>query len=144
MACSSESPGAIEAVTGETAATSFVFGLSPAFAVRLLVALQLGQLPAAGRLGAVGYAVNVIGLGLFGGAAFTLNMALFYVDDSVGEDLAAATRLSLLGSALVFAAGCVLFGIAMLRARRYPRCRSGRTPRSCRCSRSPGRCRSRG
>jgi len=63
----------------------------------------------------------VLGLGLFGGAAFTLNMALFYLDDSVVEDLAATTRLALLGSALVFAAGSVLFGIAMLRAHRYPR-----------------------
>ncbi|HEY8475073.1 MAG TPA: hypothetical protein VIL37_20955 [Natronosporangium sp.] len=114
-------PGAIEAVTGETAATSVILGVSPAFAVPLLVALQLGQLPAAGRLGVVGYAVNLIGLGLFGGAAFTLNLALFFLDDAVVDDLATPTRLALLGSALVFAVGSAMFGASMLRARRYPR-----------------------
>jgi hypothetical protein len=114
-------PGAVEAFTGETAATSLVLGISPALAMPLLTAMHLGQLRATGRLGTVGYAVNVIGLGLFGGAAFTLNMALFYLDDAVVEDLATQTRLALLGSALVFTVGTVLFGLATVRARVYPR-----------------------
>ena len=114
-------PGAIEAFTGETAATSFVLGLSPALAIPLLTALHLGQLRTAGRLGSAGYAVNLIGLGLFGGAAFTLNMALYYLDDSIVDDLATPTRVAILGSAAVFVVGTVLFGAAMVRARVYPR-----------------------
>ena len=114
-------PGAVEAFTGETAPTSFVIGLSPALAVPLLMALHLAQLRAAGRLGAVGFAVNVVGLGLFGGAAFTLNLVLFYLDDAVVDDLAVQTRLALLGSAAVFVVGSVLFGLAMIRAKVHPR-----------------------
>jgi hypothetical protein len=114
-------PGGIEAFTGETAATSFVLGLSPALAMPLLTALHLGQMRAAGRLGSIGYAVNLIGLGLFGGAAFTLNMTLFYLDKAIVDDLAGPTRIALLGSALVFIAGALLFGLSMVRARVYPR-----------------------
>jgi hypothetical protein len=113
-------PGAIEAFTGETAATSFALGLSPALAMPLVTALYLGQSRAAGRLSTVGYAVNLIGLGLFGGAAYSLNLALFYLDEAFVEDLAAPTRIALLGSALVFVVGSLLFGIAMVRARVYP------------------------
>jgi hypothetical protein len=115
-------PGAIEAFTGETAATSFVLGVSPALAPPLLVAIHLGQYRVAGRLGAVGYAVNLVGLVLFGGAAFTLNMVLFYLDQPVlAELLRGPTRFALLGAALVFVAGTVLFGLSMFRARVYPR-----------------------
>ena len=114
-------PGAIEAFTGETAATSFVLGVSPALAIPLLTALHLGQIRTAGRLGPIGYAVNLIGLGLFGGAAFTLNLALFYFDDAIVDDLPMATRVALLGSAAVFVVGTLLFGVAMIRAGVYPR-----------------------
>lgn len=113
-------PATVEAVTGETAATSFVIGLSPALAVPLLVVLYLRQPP--GTFGAVAYTLNAIGLGLFGGAAFTLNMALFYLDDAtVRELLRGPTAVALLGSALVFAVGTVLFGVAMLRSGAHPR-----------------------
>jgi hypothetical protein len=115
-------PAAVEAVTGETAATSFVIGLSPALAIPLLVVLHLRQSAVAGPFGAVAYTVNAVGLGLFGGAAFTLNMALFYLDDSTVADLLEGpTMVALLGSALVFAAGSILFGVAMLRAGVLPR-----------------------
>jgi len=115
-------PSAIEAVTGETAVTSFVLGLSPAFAIPLLVVLHLRQSSVAGTFGTVAYTINAIGLGLFGGAAFTLNMALFYLNDTVVEDLLKGpTMFALLGSALVFASGTVLFGISMLRAGVHPR-----------------------
>jgi hypothetical protein len=112
-------PGAVEAFTGETLATSLVIAASPALAVPLLVALHIGQMRSAGRLGQVGFAVNVIGLGLFGGAAYALNVALF----PLGADLEPAreTRLALLVSAVVFVAGVIVFGVAMLRARVYPR-----------------------
>jgi hypothetical protein len=115
-------PAAVEAVTGETAATSFVLGVSPALAIPLLVVLHLRQSVAAGTFGAVAYTLNLVGLGLFGGAAFTLNMALFYLDDAVVKDLVAGpTMLALLGSAVVFTIGAVLFGISMVRARVHPR-----------------------
>lgn len=115
-------PAAVEAVTGETAATSFVIGLSPALAIPLLVVLHLRQRDRAGTFGAVAYTVNAVGLGLFGGAAFTLNMALFYLDDAtVRELLQGPTKVALLGSGLVFALGTILFGIAMLRSGSHPR-----------------------
>ncbi|MBE8523827.1 hypothetical protein ILP97_41160 [Amycolatopsis sp. H6(2020)] len=115
-------PGAIEAFTGESAPTSFVLGLSPAFAVPLLTVLHLRQATAAGTFGAVAYTLNAIGLGLFGGAAFTLNLALFFLDEKVaGELLRGPTMVALLVSALVFAAGAALFGVAMLRAGIHPR-----------------------
>jgi len=111
-------PGLIEAFTGESAPTSFVLGLSPAFAVPLLTVLHLRQATAAGAFGAVAYTVNAVGLGLFGGAAFTLNLALFFLD---GKPLPGPAMVALPASALVFAAGAVLFGVAMLRAGIHPR-----------------------
>lgn len=112
-------PGLVEAFTGETAVTSFVLGVSPALAIPLLVVLASGV---AGVFGAVGYAVNLVGLGLFGGAAFSLNLVLFGADQSVLDSLLAGpTRFALLGSALVFAVGAILFGVAMVRARVHPR-----------------------
>ncbi|MEU0535173.1 hypothetical protein [Amycolatopsis tolypomycina] len=115
-------PGLIEAFAGETAPTSFVLGLSPAFAIPLLTVLHLRQATAAGAFGAVAYTVNAVGLGLFGGAVFTLNLALFFLDDAVVEDLLRGpTIVALLGSALVFAAGAVLFGVSLLRAGVLPR-----------------------
>jgi hypothetical protein len=108
-------PAAVEVVTGEIAATSFVLGIAPALALPLLTALHLRQ--GGGGFGAVAFTANVIGLGLFGGAAFTLNVALFSVDQPV---LSGPTRVALLGSAVVFAVGAVLFGIAMVRARTHP------------------------
>lgn len=115
-------PGVVEAFTGETAATSFVLGVAPGLAIPLLAVLHLRQSDAAGTFGAVAYTVNAVGLGLFGGAAFTLNLALFYVDQPVLDELLdGPTRLALLGSAVVFAVGSALFGIAMVRARIHPR-----------------------
>jgi hypothetical protein len=115
-------PGAVEAVTGETAATSLVLALSPALAIPLLVVLQLGHQDRAGTFDAVAYTLNAVGLGLFGGAAFTLDTALFFLEDTVVEDLLRGpTMFALLGSALVFALGTILFGVAMLRAAVHPR-----------------------
>lgn len=115
-------PGAIEAFTGETTPTSFVIGISPALGPALLTALYLGQHARAGRFGIVAYAVNLIGLGLFGGAAFTANLALFYLDrEALVDLLQGPTRLALVGSAAVFAIGSVLFAISLVRAKVYPR-----------------------
>jgi hypothetical protein len=72
--------------------------------------------------GAVSLTVNLVGLGLFGGAAFSLNLVLFGAEQSVVDSLlAGSTRIALLGSALVFAVGAILFGVAMVRTRVHPR-----------------------
>ncbi|MFC4463711.1 hypothetical protein ACFPH6_03735 [Streptomyces xiangluensis] len=115
-------PALVEAFTGETSATSVPLALSSAFALPLLTALHRRQGPAGGRLGEVAHTVNLIGLGLFGGAAFASNLVLFYFDDDViDETLTGPTIPALIGSAAVFAVGCALFGAAMIRARVFPR-----------------------
>ncbi|MFD9189217.1 hypothetical protein ACFWCA_13425 [Streptomyces phaeochromogenes] len=114
-------PALVEAFTGETTATSVPLGLSPAFALPLLTALQLRQRPATGRFAEVAHIVNLIGLGLFGAAAFASNLVLFYFDDDViDEVLTGPTIPALIGCAAVFAVGCALFGAAMIRARVFP------------------------
>lgn len=114
-------PSLVEAFTGETTATSVPLGLSPAFALPLLTALQLRQRPATGRFAEVAHIVNLIGLGLFGAAAFASNLVLFYFDDDViDEVLTGPTIPVLIGCAAVFAMGCALFGSAMIRARVFP------------------------
>lgn len=115
-------PAAVEAFTGETAATSLFLALSPAFALPFLTALHHWQSPATGCFGETAYLVNLIGLGLFGGAAFASNLVLYYLDDDVIEaELTGPTIPVLLGSAVVFAVGCALFGAATIRARMLPK-----------------------
>jgi hypothetical protein len=115
-------PGAIESFTGKTTPTSLVLGVSAFLAVPLLVALYLNQMPGAGRLGRVGYAVALIGTGLFGAAAYTLDTTLIHLDHAVVVELLhGPTRVALFGSALVFVVGSVLFGLSMVRAGVYPR-----------------------
>ncbi|MEV0224064.1 hypothetical protein [Streptomyces sp. NPDC050704] len=115
-------PSLVEAFTGETSATSVLLALSSPFALPLLTALHRRQGPAGGRLGEVGHTVNLVGLGLFGSAAFAANLVLFYFDDAViDETLTGPTIPVLIGSAAVFAVGCALFGAAMVRARILPR-----------------------
>jgi hypothetical protein len=115
-------PGLIEIGTGETAATSLVLALGAAFGTPALVALHLRQRDRSGRLGAVAFAVNVVGLGLFAAVAFALNTVLFHLSADVTRDvLSGPTGLVFRGSALVFVAGSVLFGAAMWRAQVFPR-----------------------
>ncbi|MFD9331375.1 hypothetical protein [Streptomyces sp. NPDC060065] len=116
-------PALIEAFTGETSATSVLFALSPAFALPLLTALHRGQSAVTGRFGDLAHTVNLVGLGLFGGAAFAANLVLFYFDDSVIDEALAGgpTVPVLIGSAAVFAVGCALFGATLIRARVFPR-----------------------
>ncbi|MFJ8634777.1 hypothetical protein [Streptomyces sp. NPDC093568] len=115
-------PGLVEAFTGETSATSVPLALAPSFALPLLTALHLRQGPVAGSLGKIAAPVNLIGLGLFGGAAFASNLVIFYLDeDVVDETLTGPTIPALIGSAAVFAVGCALFGAVMIRARVFPR-----------------------
>jgi hypothetical protein len=115
-------PGAIEAFTGETSATSIVLGVGVIFAAPTVTALHLRQADRAGRFGVVAYTVNILGLGLFTGVAFALNIVLFYLDEPVVEQLREGpTGSVLLGSALVFVVGTPLFSAAMLRAGVLPR-----------------------
>ncbi|MFI7320665.1 hypothetical protein [Streptomyces venezuelae] len=115
-------PSFVEAFTGETAATSFFLALSPAFSLPLLAALHRRQVAVTGRFGETAYVANLVGLGLFGGAAYAANLVLFHFDDDVLEEtLTGPTVPALIGSAVVFAVGCALFGAAMVRARVFPR-----------------------
>ncbi|GAA1813016.1 hypothetical protein GCM10009682_37730 [Luedemannella flava] len=115
-------PGLIEAFTGETAVTSAVIGLGAAFGAPALTALYLRQAEAAGRFGAIAYATNLIGLGLFAGVGFALNLVVFYLDEAtVATLLAGPTRVALLASAVVFVVGTLLFTVSMVRAGAFPR-----------------------
>lgn len=113
-------PGAVEAFTGETTATSLVIGLGAAFGPPALTAFYLwGQ--GSGTFRSVAYGVNVIGLGLFSGVAFALNLVLFFLSDAVVEDvLDGPTGVVVRLSALVFVVGTVLFGATMIRDRAFP------------------------
>jgi hypothetical protein len=111
-------PGAVEAFTGETAVTSFVVGFGAAFGPPALFAFYLFQRQAAGRFGALAFAVNMIGLGLFAGVGFALNLVLFFLE---GTAVPGPTRVAVLASAAVFVVGTVLFGVSMIRARVFPR-----------------------
>lgn len=112
-------PGGVEAFTGETLVTSILIGLAPALAAPLLTALYVGHLGHTDRPAGLGYAVNVIGLGLFGAAAFALNIVLFPLGADV--TLAAPSRVVVLAGAAVYVVGTVWFAIGMLRARVHPR-----------------------
>ncbi len=110
-------PGAVEAFTGETTATSLVLALGAAFGPTSIVALYLygGRKDAFGN---VAFALCAIGVALFAGVAFTLNLAVFHLEPAPADALLAGltgTVLKLCG--LVFVVGAVLFGIGMLRAR---------------------------
>ncbi|WP_018680963.1 hypothetical protein [Actinokineospora enzanensis] len=112
-------PSAIEIATGETAATSLLLGISPALAAPLVVALHLRQQH---RTGTFAFTLNLIGLGLFGGAAFLLNEGVFYLSEPVAKELLQGpTKPVLLACAAIFAAGTIAFSVTMTRARVHPR-----------------------
>jgi hypothetical protein len=116
-------PGIIEAFTGETTLTSFIVGLGvAAFGLPALFAFYLHQADVAGRFGAVAFAVNAIGLGLFAGGTFAFNLVLFFVDDAVSDAvLDGPTMWAILGTGLIYVVGTVLFGISMARSGVMPR-----------------------
>lgn len=112
-------PGAVEAFTGETTATSLVIGLGAAFGPPALTAFYLTGSSSPFR--AVAYGINAIGLGLFSGVAFALNLVLFFLPAPVVEEvLRGPTGVAVRVSALVFVVGSVLFGAAMIRDRAFP------------------------
>ncbi|WP_433040152.1 hypothetical protein [Dactylosporangium sp. CS-033363] len=115
-------PGAVEAFTGETSATGLVLGLGTALAAPTATALYLHQRERAGRFGAAAFAVHLLGLGLFTGVAFALNVVLFYLDPAtVAAVKDGPTGPALLACAGVFVAGTLLFGASLLRAGVFPK-----------------------
>ncbi|MFD9698364.1 hypothetical protein [Lentzea sp. NPDC059081] len=110
-------PGAVEAFTGETAATSLVIGLGTAFGAPAVLAFHGHQAHASGRFGAVAFAANLLGLGLFTGVAFALNLVIFFQEPAQVVPLTSAV---LKAASLVFVAGTLLFGVSMVRARVFP------------------------
>lgn len=120
LAASIGVPGLIEAFTGETTATSFVLGLGAAAGPPAVTALFLYAGWSGARQGAfdrLAYAICAIGLGLFGGVAFALNLVLFFLDEQVVDDLLAGpTGTAVTVSALTFVLGTLLFGISMARS----------------------------
>lgn len=115
-------PGAVEAFTGETAATSLVLAFACALAIPLLTALFRRHPSGGNGLSGAAYLVNQIGLGLFGGATFALNAVVFFLAPNVAEELLRGpTKVALLLSAGAFVVGTALFGVSMLRARVFPR-----------------------
>jgi len=114
-------PGAIEGFTGETAPTSVLVGASPALAFPFLIALYLRHAHPRDRFALTAFATNLIGLGLFGASAFTLNLALFYLPQPTLQTLLEGpTRPALFASAALFAVGSVLFGAFLIRSRTAP------------------------
>jgi hypothetical protein len=114
-------PGAVEAFTGETTATSLVLGLGVAFGPPALTAFFLFSGNGSGPFRAVAYGLNAIGLSLFAGVAFALNLVLFFLSDAVVEDvLDGPTGAVVRIAALVFVAGTVLFGATMIRGGVFP------------------------
>lgn len=115
--------GFISIFTGKTAGAAFVIALAPAFAIPLLVAVfhqRNADVP--GVFGPVAYGLNLIGLGLFSGAAFTIDTALFYLTVPVRDHLKhEPTFAALLGSAALFVVGTAAFGVFLLRTGAYPR-----------------------
>ncbi len=95
----------------------------PASALTLftLTALYLYQRDRAGRLGLVGYVLNMLGLaGLFA-IEFATHAIFAYLNEATREELLAGpTRAYFLTVAVLFGAGVVTFAIASLRARLLP------------------------
>ncbi|GAA3454478.1 hypothetical protein [Dactylosporangium matsuzakiense] len=115
-------PGAIEAFTGETAATSLVLGLGVVLAAPTATVLYFHQRAESGRFGALAFAVHLLGLGLFNGVAFSLNVVLFFLDDATVASLRAGpTGPVLTAGAAVFVLGTLLFAASMVRAGVFPK-----------------------
>jgi len=87
-----------------------------------LTGLYLYQREALGRWGLVGYLVNWFGIGAVAGLDYTRLFVLPFLERSItAELLAGPTRTVFFASALIFLAGVVIFGVAMLRGKVMPR-----------------------
>jgi len=87
-----------------------------------LTGVYLYQREASGRLGLIGYLVNWFGLGLVSGVDYARLYILPYLSkNEIQALLAGPTKLVFLSCAIFFLAGVILFSIASLRARVFPR-----------------------
>ena len=111
----------VELFLPPSALTSSFGQLAVILALLVLTGMYLWQRPASGVLGDIGYIVNFMGLALLIGVDFAGNYILPYLSQSARQELfAGPTRFMFLISAMVFLAGVVLFGLAILRARVFP------------------------
>ncbi len=96
--------------------------LSPVFGLLALTGLYLWQRETSGKLGALGYIANLLGMGFFVGLAFANAFMLPYLSGSVLKELfAGPTRWAFVVGGSIFLIGVILFGLAALKARTYPR-----------------------
>lgn len=103
-------------------AYNWVGVLSPVFGLFALTGLYLWQMKASGRLGLLGYATNLLGMGGFVGLAFANAFMLPNLEGSVLKELfAGPTRLAFVAGGAFFLTGVILFGLAAIRAGVYPR-----------------------
>ena len=87
-----------------------------------LTGVYVYQREASGRLGLIGYLVNWFGLALVSGVDYAKLYILPYLSKSELQALLAGpTKLVFLSCAIFFLAGVILFSIASLRARVFPR-----------------------
>ncbi len=87
-----------------------------------LTGVYVYQREAIGRLGLIGYLVNWFGLALVSGVDYAKLYILPYLSKSELQALLAGpTKLVFLSCAIFFLAGVILFSIASLRARVFPR-----------------------
>lgn len=112
----------IETLLPETVLSNSVGHLSIVFGFFALMGIYLWQRSASGALGDIGFIVNFLGLILLSGVMFFKNYIAPYLSkDAIQLLLAGPPRLVILLSVLIFGIGVVLFGVAMLRARSFPR-----------------------
>jgi uncharacterized membrane protein (UPF0136 family) len=90
-------------------------------AVLLLFGLYARQSEAAGHLGLVGFLVAFLGTALVAGVSWGDVFVVPILADAAPEVLDAGPPLGIILSFGVFTVGWVLFGLATLRARVYPR-----------------------
>jgi hypothetical protein len=87
-----------------------------------LTGVYIYQREASGTLGLVGYLVNWFGLLAVSGVDYAKNYILPYLSKSeIQVLLTGPTRLVFLSCALFFLIGVILFSVALLRARVFPR-----------------------
>lgn len=103
-------------------AYNWVGVLSPVFGLLALTGLYLWQRESSGKLGVLGYTVNLLGMGLFVGLAFANAFMLPYLSGTVLKELfAGPTRWAFVAGGSIFLVGVILFGLATIKARTYPR-----------------------
>ena len=105
----------------DTALTRGVAPLSAIFGLLALTGLYLWQRQETGRLGLVGYALNAVGLAGSVGIEYVLNYVFPYLGKRTVDMLVhGAAGTIFLITAVVFMLGALLFGMATLRAGKFP------------------------